>query len=234
MIAYRRSDTFLLGTPFSFSPGVQNGVSKVTVLRLRQSWTDRSRDQVVALRSTFNFGLPTLGATVNPAPLPDTRFFDWLGQAQYARRLRDDGTELLLRGDLQLSRNPLLPIEQFAVGGMDSVRGYRQNLLVRDAGLDASIELRVPIWQPPSPTESIDLGPVTLAPFVDYGRSWNVDQPTPSLQFIASIGIGLLWDPVPWVHAAAYYGHALKREAPQPSSNLQDKGIYFRLTIDAL
>ena len=232
-VAYRESDTFLLGEPFSFSPGVQNGVSKITVLRLRQSWTDRGRDQVVALRSTFSFGIPALDATLNPPPLPDTRFFDWLGQAQYARRLSEDGTELLLRGDLQLSRTPLMPLEQFAVGGMDSVRGYRQNLLVRNSGLAASAELRIPVWQPPSPAEGVELGAIKLAPFADYGRSWNVDQPTPSPQFIASVGLGVLWDPLPWVHAATYYGHALKREAPEPSSNLQDDGLYFRLTLDA-
>jgi hemolysin activation/secretion protein len=232
-VAYRQSETFLLGEPFSFSPGVQNGVSKVTVLRLRQNWTDRSRDQVLALRSTFSFGLPVLGATVNPSPLPDTRFSDWLGQAQYARRLSENGTELLLRGDLQLSRDTLLPLEQFAVGGMDSVRGYRQNLLVRDNGLDSSIELRVPIWQPPSPIAGRDVGPIRIAPFVDYGRSWNVDQPSPSPQYIASVGLGLLWDPVREVHAAIYYGYALKRQAPQPSNNLQDHGLYFRLTVDA-
>ncbi|MGH6635692.1 MAG: ShlB/FhaC/HecB family hemolysin secretion/activation protein [Gammaproteobacteria bacterium] len=45
----RQSETFLLGEPFAFSPGTEDGESDVTVLRLRQEWVDRSPNQVLAL-----------------------------------------------------------------------------------------------------------------------------------------------------------------------------------------
>ena len=39
----RKSKTLLLGVPFSFSPGVNDGKSRVTALRFYQGWLDRSR-----------------------------------------------------------------------------------------------------------------------------------------------------------------------------------------------
>jgi hemolysin activation/secretion protein len=75
-----RSTTFLLGRRFSFSPGVQNGRSDVTALRLTQQWQRRASDQVIATRFTESFGLDLLGATSNPGDLPDGQFFAWLGQ----------------------------------------------------------------------------------------------------------------------------------------------------------
>ena len=44
----RKSDSSLLGESFSFSPGVQNGESIVSVLRLVQDFANRQRDEVVA------------------------------------------------------------------------------------------------------------------------------------------------------------------------------------------
>jgi hemolysin activation/secretion protein len=78
----RSSETFLLGQPFSFSPGVRNGESEVTVLRLVQEWVDRRPNQVLAARSIFSVGLDALGATTSPRDLPDGQFFAWLGQFQ--------------------------------------------------------------------------------------------------------------------------------------------------------
>jgi len=138
----RRSETLLLGHPFSFAPGVQDGVSKVTVLRFFQEWIYRDPVQVLALRSQLSWGLDAFGATVNPTPLADGQYLAWLGQFQWARRLPWWGIETLLRLDVQLATDPLLPLEQFAVGGPESVRGYVENQYVRDSGAVASLEAR--------------------------------------------------------------------------------------------
>ena len=79
------SKQFLLGTPFSFSPGVENGKAKVTALRWALEWTDRSPTQVIAARSRFSVGVDVWDATINRASLPDGQFFAWLGQFQWAR-----------------------------------------------------------------------------------------------------------------------------------------------------
>jgi len=36
-------------------------------------------------------------------------------------------TLLLVRGNVQLADRALVPIEQFSLGGLESVRGYRQD-----------------------------------------------------------------------------------------------------------
>ena len=137
--------TFLLGEPFSFYPGVDNGKSTVTALRFSQEWTYRTQHEVVAARSRFSFGIDALDASIHSSrSLPDGKFLAWLGQFQWARTLKTWDMQLLFRTDAQLSNQPLLPLEQIAVGGRYTVRGYRENLLVRDQALIASVETADP------------------------------------------------------------------------------------------
>ncbi|HZS68388.1 MAG TPA: POTRA domain-containing protein, partial [Burkholderiales bacterium] len=91
----RQSETTLLGEPFSFSPGVDNGKAKVSVLRLVQDFLHRGRDQVLAVRSTFSFGLDAFDSTVH-SDAPDSRFRTWLGQLQFVQRLAERGDQLHL------------------------------------------------------------------------------------------------------------------------------------------
>ena len=111
---------------------------------------------MIALRSTESIGLDLLGATENSGDVPDGQFFAWLGQAQFARRLFGSDWQLNLRGDVQLTADPLLPIERIAIGGIDTVRGYRENELVVDNGWIASAELRIPLGQLAVPGLSAD------------------------------------------------------------------------------
>jgi hemolysin activation/secretion protein len=229
----QRSTTFLLGRPFPFSPGVEpDGQSNVTSLKAATTWQRRSAVEVVALRSQLTFGLDLLGATVNPGDLPDGRFFAWLGQGQYARRLTEGGWQLNLRGDLQLTPDPLLPIQRIAIGGGDTVRGYRENQIVRDNGWGASAELRIPLPDLPIPGVSLEPGEgaLQLVPFVDAGGGWNNRAPTPAPEVIWSVGGGLRWQPVARVAARLDVGVPL-RDAPAPDErSLQDYGIHFRIT----
>ena len=50
---------------------------------------------------------------------------------------------------------------------------------------------------------------------------------------IAGIGAGLRWDPAPWLYAELYYGYALN-ELREENDDLQDRGIYFRVTVEPL
>jgi hemolysin activation/secretion protein len=233
-LARRHSETFLRGRRVSFSPGVQDGESDVTVVRFAQNGFLRSEDQVFVARSTFSFGLDAWGATINEAG-PDAEFFSWLGQAQWARLLPigNKNTHLLVRGAMQLASDPLLPIEQFAVGGLFSARGYRRNELVRDNGWTASIEWRIPVFQRtiPGVSRTPEDGWVSLAPFFDAGGGWNNDRPTPDPNNIYSIGVGLLWRLSSLIAAEIYYGYPLNDVLEPEDTSLQDHGIYFRVGI---
>lgn len=225
-IEQRHSRTCLLGRPFSFSPGVQDGKSDVTVLRFSQEWLDRSFNQVIAARSTFSIGVDAMGATSGAEP--DGQYLAWLGQFQWAKRLSNRGDQVLFRADLQLAEDSLLPLEKIAVGGARTVRGYRENQLVRDNALVTSLEFRIPIFRLPIPgiSRGPEEGMVQVAPFADFGWAWNTDLPTPDPDTISSVGIGVRWDPSPKIHSELYWGLSL-RDVDNPDEDLQDAGIHF-------
>jgi len=145
-----------IGVP---TPGTDDGESNVSVLRFGLEGSYSSRVQAISMRSIFSWGVDALGATVNSGDLPDGRFFAWLGQAQWARRLPWLDVEMLGRVDAQLASDPLLPLEQFAIGGRYTVRGYRENTLVRDNGVVGSVEARVPIYRRVEPPVQVELVP---------------------------------------------------------------------------
>jgi len=225
------NQTFLLDQPFSFAPGAHRGMSTDTAVRFAPQWVYRTPTQVLAARSQFSVGIDALGATINPSFLPDGRFFAWLGQLQWARRLGLWDAELLWRTDLQLANNPLLPLEQIAVGGRYSVRGYRENQLVRDNGLIASLEARLPVVREQRWAEYLQ-----VAPFIDFGRAWNTRLPTPDPKTLASVGLGLRWAatvPVPFAvrpQFEVYWGMPLN-QVKTPEGDLQDWGLHLQLIV---
>ncbi len=225
----REEQTFLLGMPFDFEAGSKNGYTNVTALRFSQSWLDRNAEHALALRSTFSVGLGAFGATVVDTTLPSSRFFVWLGQGQYVQRIWND-IEGVVRADLQLSDRPLFQIEQFALGGIDTVRGYREYLTVTDDAVLASAELHVPIGKLRLPylARTDGDGLVQLVPFYDFGQGWNVGRPTPFPPNISGVGAGLRWYLGAGITAEFYYGHALRNVSV--GNSLEDKGIYFRIT----
>lgn len=224
----RENDTELLGEPFNISPGAVDGEMVVSVLRLSQEWVQRTQNRVVALRSSFNIGLDVFDATDDRSAVnPDAKFFSWLGQAQYIQRLFKTPNQLVVRLSGQWSAEPLLALEQISVGGSETVRGYRENQLVRDRGIISSVEVRVPVL-----FNKAGVGIVQLAPFFDFGGGWNThDSDSPSTLY--STGVGLLLNPVKHVSAQLYWGYQL-RDLPTPAEeNLQDLGLHFRLNVFA-
>ena len=224
------SDSSLLSAPFSFSPGEVEGHSEVSVVRLNADWTWRQSGQVLALRGIVSKGLYALGSTDNSgsgANLPDSNFLSALLQAQYARILPWDGLQLIGRLIGQITSDPLLPVEKLAVGGAATVRGYRENQLVRDEGVIASLEMRVPVGADDSGGSRLGLA---LAPFIDFGLSKNkaIDLPgldAPKSEHIASVGAGLIWTTWSWLYAELYYGKSL-HDVGNEGSTLQERGIH--------
>jgi hemolysin activation/secretion protein len=228
-----KNETFLLGEGFSFAPGAERGKSDITALRFSQEWTYQSEKQVFAIRSRFSLGIDILDATIHDSGLPDGEFFSWLGQFQWARRMGFWDSQLIFKTDIQISGESLLPLEQIAVGGRYSVRGYRENLLVRDNGLIASVEFRIPVVRDKPWADSVQ-----LAPFFDFGRAWNEDTPTPYPKNISSVGLGLRWELTlkkparlkPRVEI--YWGESLRDVDKGSEYDLQDDGIHFQFVLE--
>ncbi|MCC3448898.1 MAG: ShlB/FhaC/HecB family hemolysin secretion/activation protein [Microcoleus sp. PH2017_25_DOB_D_A] len=218
----RESGTSILGEDFPLSPGAdEKGRSRISALRFFQDWTVRSNEELLAFRSQFSLGLSAFNATVN-SEAPDSRFLAWRGQAQWVRRLARD-TFVFASSDLQLANRALLPLEQFGLGGFNSVRGYRQDLLLGDNGISASAELRFPIVG----RSDRGLGVVQIAPFIDAGTVWNSSRREDfDPQTLVSVGAGLRWEMSDRLAASFYWGIPLV-DVNSRQRTWQEKGLHF-------
>lgn len=220
------------GLPSLFIPGSSTtGVSTVSALRFIQEYVHRTSTAVVAVRSRFSVGIDVLGATNNSGALPDGQFFSWLGQIQGIRRVDDwGGVQFLGQMSLQLANDRLFPLEQVPVGGRFSVRGYRENTLIRDNAFLASVESRIPLLTFPTGEPRLQ-----FAQFADMGRAWNAKGGTPDPQTLASVGLGVRWSLLPQERARfeLYWGHPLNHVA-HPPGNLQDHGIHLQFVVQVL
>ena len=236
---HRQNNTWLLDEPFTVSPGAINGKMVASVLRFSQEWLQRGQAYVVALRSTFNFGLDVWGATDDNSPLnddvkkffphglPDATFFAWVGQGQYIQRLFHTQNQFVLRVSGQMTGEPLLALEQMSVGGMQTVRGYLENQLVRDKAIVASAEFRVPFL-----FDKSGAGIVDVVPFFDFGGGWNINGSNHP-ETIYSTGLGLIANPCKHFSAAVYWGYRLREIENLAGDDPQNLGIHFRFNINA-
>jgi hemolysin activation/secretion protein len=227
-LANRENTSFLLGEPFAFIAGQNGGRSTVSALRLSADWSERSDNQVLAARLTLSHGLDWFGATVSPG-FPDSRFDSRLAQLQWARRLGAQQGQVLVRADWQRANGSLLPSEKFTVGGIQSVRGYRENALVRDDGWVVSAEYRRPVGR--LGLAALGAGPddgqLEIALFTDAGKARDDGGTSKRL---SSVGLGLRWTPAAGVLAQLYKGFALQK-IEVPTRTLADRGIYFLLAV---
>lgn len=216
---------------FPLSPGASDsGDTTLSVLRFAQEWTTRSPNQVIGLRSQFNFGTNFFGATRNAEStgLPDGSFFSWQGQGQWVRQFAPD-TLLVVRTNLQLADQPLVSLEQVGLGGFNNVRGYRQDRLLTDNGFFGSIEARIPIFRIPQ-IDSV----AQVTPFFDYGVAWNSDDSLdPDPGQLASLGLGLRWEFANRITARLDVGFPLIND-DRTEDTLQERGILFSITTDAV
>jgi len=244
----RRSAGTIFGDePIDLSEGTDSGRSELRVLRADGAWTRRMRASALTLRSIASFGLDALGATmhhgntpVGEVPthdLPEGTFTSWVGQARYFLRFDRTGIEVDLRGDLQLADRPLLPLEQFVIGGPGSVRGYRTNQLAGDEGFSSGLEVRLPLVRTATGRTTL-----ALAPFAEVGRVWwkgkragpgrspgdPVTTDSGGKRTLSALGLGLEWEPHHRVTLRFDWGGALRDSGA--GNDLQDQGITFRAT----
>jgi hemolysin activation/secretion protein len=223
---FQDGQTFIgdLPTPFSLGPD-KDGRSRTSVFKFGQDYLRRDATGAIAVRSQFSFGTGLLDATNNSGDVPDGQFISWLGQIQRVQRLSNSNL-LIVQADVQLTPNGLLPSQQFVIGGGQSLRGYRQNVRAGDNGFRFSMENRMTLQR-----DANGLATFQVAPFVDLGSVWNVSSnpnSSPDQRFLAGIGLGLLWQPLPNVNLRLDYGYPLI-DLKDRGENAQDSGFYFQI-----
>jgi hemolysin activation/secretion protein len=252
----RQSETRLLDVPFSFSPGAQDGKAETMVGILGFNWLKRGPSYVMGMQVAWRHGFDALDATVFDDSTPEAKLFNTTGadalfdlfqaQGTYLLRLNalpalarvSDRAQVAFRFTAQVSEDPLLSLEKIAIGGVHSVRGYPENLLVRDNGMAASLELQLPILGYRSQPHPLNL---VFVPFFDYGRSWDEVDTDPGsdvintdhASYIYSAGLGLLWNPLRGLEVQAYWGDDLGNnfDGDDPrqfrEEDLQSDGFHF-------
>ena len=220
---WKRSKTLLAGSLLSFSPGDDAGLSTVTVLRMGAHMLKLAPNRAYAGRVTFNFGLDALDATEN-SDAGRSEFFTWLIQLQGVEYLPWYGMRIHSRFDAQLARDRLLGLEKFSIGGHSTVRGYRENGMVRDQGFAASLELRIPL------AKFGYLRRLELGVFGDtgYARDRGIDK---RKDWLSSFGLGLHLEVTQHVRASIEWAGGLDSIAALTENDLQDHGLHFSLQV---
>ena len=225
-LTYQEGQTFTFQgpTPFGIGPD-EDGISRTSVLKFAQEYIRREASGAWVFRSQFNLGLDIFDATDNDNPIPDGEFFSWTAQAQRVERLGRDHLAIV-QLDMQFTPDSLLPAEQFVIGGGQSLRGYRQNVRSADNGVRFSAEGRFTVARNASGAPALQ-----LAPFFDMGGVWNVSEnpnsaSLPDERFLAGLGLGLLWEPLPRFRIRLDYAIPLM-DIDDRGDNIQDDGLYF-------
>jgi hemolysin activation/secretion protein len=221
----RRSRTELLGIPFSFVPGILDGVSTARVHRVAAEAVERRETWSASGRLQWSRGLTNSDTSLGESAA-DARFNVAGFSGAFVRQLRDGWGQLRARLDAQYTRDRLLPFETLAMGGATTVRGYRENLLLRDTGAIGSIEWRTrdfTFW-----SERVVVGAGT---FIDagWGRdSHGVARNGPAS--IASVGIALRGEL--WRRVTAGIAWALPRDRwLTERRDIQDRGLHYSLAV---
>ena len=142
---------------------------------------------------------------------------------QYVRLLAPE-TLLVARSDVQLAVGELLPIEQFGIGGSDTVRGYRQDAVLADSGIFDSADLRYPIWRTRDKQ-----GVLQVTPFVDFGNFWNFrGSAVLEANTLLSAGLRLRWLYGERWNARGGWGIPLI-DIKSSDRSWQERGLYFSI-----
>ena len=196
--------------------------TKVTELLLAQDWLQRWRSSVLALRSEFGIGLDVEVQESREEEI-SPQFFSWRGQGQWVKRLGRDSL-FLSRANVQISDGSLVSIEKFGLGGLDSIRGYRQDLELVDSGVFVSAEARLPIFR------GFDSGVLQLVPFIDAGHGWNFRPETIDSTTMAALGLGIRWEWSDRITAQFNWGVPLLAVEGQQNSGIESSQFFFSIS----
>ena len=164
-IGWQRSETFVLGRRFSFSPQTTDGLYDIYTMRIGTTWGEKWTTGALINRGELSIGADSLSETSDP-------FILFRLQSNWIEKLNDN-LLFSLFGSVQLSPSSLgqsfgvLPSEQFPIGGFSTVPGYDLNLRRGDNGVNIKADFRQKVLS------SSSWGTITLNPYAAFGYVWN-------------------------------------------------------------
>lgn len=221
----RRSRTELLGIPFSFVPGIPDGVSTARVHRFAVEVVERRETWSASGRAQWSRGTTNSEAFLDDLA-SDERFYVLAVSGAFVRQLAAGWGQVRARLDGQFTRDRLLPFEKLAIGGSGTVRGYRENLILRDTGVIGSIE-----WRTRNFSLVTDRVLASVAAFVDagWGRpSHGAARDGPAS--IASAGLALRLEVSRYLSANIAWALPTRRNLTE-RRDLQDRGVHYNVAL---
>jgi hemolysin activation/secretion protein len=229
---WKRSDSTIFGDPLDVvlgqlgDPVVVAGRSEAFLFRARHRYSYRGRRVAFAVSNMLTRSVDVPGTTARTPNAVGNEFLAWLGQASGALRLDPLDSELFARFEIQIASSRVLPFEQLSVGGFYTVRGYRENQLVRDNGFSAGIEWRVPVWSTNGGNAR-----AFVFPFFDFGRAWRKHSGDEAHEWIYSSGVGARLEAGRRIAIDLAWANRFQDSQDGLSGDLQDSGIHFRVIL---
>jgi hemolysin activation/secretion protein len=150
--------------------------------------TEQSDATISAVMGTPGLGTGVAGFEANRA-YAEPSFIYFRGAASHLHDL-PHGMQVWLHAQGQFAPQPLVPNEQFSVGGMQTVRGYLESEALGDTGGSLQIELRSPSY---ADAIGSPVSELRLHVFADVGAA-TIDQPLPEQRrsyTLDSVGSGV-------------------------------------------
>jgi hemolysin activation/secretion protein len=223
-IAHEENSTVLDGAPFSFLPGSNNGITRAITERVIPDYSFRSPHQYWGVRVTLLHAY-LLDYPAGPVPYaaPNQQYFLWTGQVHNLWEIPGVPFELESRATLQRTSARISDLHTLALGGIGSVRGFRENELLSANVDNLNLDFR---WLA-SPAARGALPGLTLGTFFDWAAGHDVGQPTDTL---SSVG---LTTRLRWPHLQADVAYGLRLIHPgfteQEHGSWQDHGIHAQI-----
>lgn len=175
---------------------------KLSVLRYGITGIKNDRSGRWISKEEISAGLPVLGSKAESAyGVGSTKFIKANAYLTRIQNLPFNSVGIFRLGG-QYSPDAMLAPEQIQMGGMYSVRGYKEGLLLGDVGCNASLEVRktiphlpnlnIPYWQGKSLRVPLK-DRIQFATFYDFGyakaiHQQNIEQTS---KYLSGAGIGL-------------------------------------------
>jgi len=222
--AYEKNTTSLDGVAFSFLPGAIQGVTRAVTERLAPDYSIRTQDQYLGLRLTL-LHATLLDQSSSPAAFaqPDHEYLVWTGQLHHVFELPKAHLEIETRATTQWTHSHISDLHSLEVGGIESVRGFRENELLLSNVHNVNLDLH---WLALPAGNSLRPG-LTLGPFFDWANGHDVGE---SVTTFSSAGgaARLTWSHVQFDLAV---GARLIRPAfvEAQHGSWQDHGVHVQL-----
>ena len=185
------------------TPRINMVDDKVQDVTLGYSLTNYGASHVFYQKHSYVRGYSKQEADMGTGSEPSNKHFGFYKFNGLYQKLYQAGQMWNLRADAQWSGSDgMVSSRQFYMGGMYSVRGYKENFLGGDSGFTFSAEYAVPVINKNT----------SAFTFFDYGHVYGNGQSDDQHHILSSVGLGLRSTINQYISASLTLGVPLQRE----------------------